>query len=165
MVRWCLRAIVVVALAVLPAGCGGDDNATDAGATTPTVTAPTTSPTVPATTGTTGTTRTSAPQTERERIAACLEAEGYRLQGGKAPSGGDTELPEYQIIFGRPRGGGGYIGFYRNRSRAMRVAKQVRQTVQRMSGAAVERHGSINIVWIDLPDPAARERVRGCLVT
>jgi len=152
---------VVVVLAVLPAGCGGDADSTDAGATTtPTVTAPTIRPTVPATTGTTG---QPAPQTERERIRGCLTTEGYRLQGGE-PQSEDTESPEYQIIFSGPRGGG-YIGFYRNQSRAMRVAKQLRRNAQRTSGAAVERHGAINIVWVDLPDPAARESVRGCLVT
>jgi len=157
-----LQAVVVVGLALLPAGCGGDDDSSldDRATTTPTVTAPTIRPNVPATTDTTG---QPAPQTERERIRACLTVEGYRLQGGE-PQVSDTEAPEYQIIFSGPRGGG-YIGFYRNQSRAMRVAKQLRRNAQRTSGAAVERHGAINIVWVDLPDLAARERVRGCLVT
>jgi hypothetical protein len=160
--RWWARALVVAGLAVLPAGCGGDDDstATDAGATTPTVTAPTIQPTVPLTTGTTG---RPAPQTERARIQQCLTTAGYRLQGG-APGSTDGESPQYQIIFSGPRGGG-YIGFYKNQSRALRVARQLRKNAKRTSGAAVERHGAINIVWVDLAAESARESVRSCLVT
>ena len=151
--------MVVLALAALPAGCGGDDDvAADAGAaTTPTATAPRRPR--PTTTARAG----PAPPTERDRISACLTQAGYRLQGG-APQTSDTESPDYQIIFSGPRGGG-YIGFYRNASRAKRVAMQLRKNAQRTSGAAVERHGAINIVWVDLPDRAARASVRGCLVT
>ncbi len=47
----------------------------------------------------------------------------------------------------------------------MRVAKRLRQNAQRTSGAAVERHGAINIVWVDLSAESARESVRSCLVT
>jgi hypothetical protein len=168
-----LQALVVVVLAGLVAGCGGDGESGDTGATTPpTVAPPTITATVPATTATTATTGTTgatgttagpAPQTERERIADCLKGEGYRLQGG-APQTQDRDSPEYQIIFSGPRGGG-YIGFYKNQSRAMRVAKQLRRNALRTSGAAVERHGAINIVWVDLPGGGARTGVRGCLVT
>ena len=62
-----------------------------------------------------------------------------------------------------PRGGG-YIGFYKNASRAARVVKQLQQNATRVTGAAAERHGAVNIVWVDLPDKAARASVRGCLV-
>jgi hypothetical protein len=153
---------VLAALAVLPAGCGGDDDGAGAGAgaTTATVTAPALRPSVPSTTGTAG---QPAPQTERERIRQCLTAAGYRLQGG-APQSHDSESPAYQILFSGPRGGG-YIGFYKNQSRAVRVARRLRRNAQRTSGAAVERHGAINIVWVDLSADAARENVRGCLVT
>jgi hypothetical protein len=161
------NALVAVALAGLVAGCGGDGDSGDTSATTtPTVTPPAMTATVPATTTTTPATTTTGrptPQTERERIADCLKGEGYRLQGG-APQTHDDASPEWQIIFSGPRGGG-YIGFYKNRSRAMRVAKQLRRNALRTSGAAVERHGAINIVWVDLPGDPARASVRGCLVT
>ena len=152
-----LAAIVVLALAALPAGCGGDEDPTRADtATTPTGTAPSGQPTSTSTVA-------QAPRTGRERITECLKKEGYRLQGGP-PQGADTDSPEYQIIFSGPRGGG-YIGFYKNVSRAKRVATQLRKNAQRTSGAAVERHSAINIVWVDLPDQGARRRVRDCLVT
>jgi hypothetical protein len=153
-----LAAIVVLALAALPAGCGGDDeDATRAGtATTPAATAPSGQ-------STTTSTVVQAPRTGRERITECLKKEGYRLQGGP-PQDTDTESAEHQIIFSGPRGGG-YIGFYKNTSRAKRVLTQLRKNAQRTSGAAVERNGAINIVWIDLPDQGARRRVRDCLVT
>jgi hypothetical protein len=152
------QIILVLALAALPTGCGGnDDDPVRAGtATTATVTAPSGQPTTTSTVG------QGAAQTERDRIADCLKKEGFRLQGG-APQGTDAS-PEYQIIFSDPRGGG-YIGFYRNDSRAKRVATQLRKNAQHTSGAAVERRGAINIVWVDLPDPAARAGVRDCLVT
>lgn len=157
-----LGTIVLLGLLVaLPAGCGGDDDeptrAATATATTPAAGAPSGQPT------TTSTVTQGAPQTERDRVGECLKKEAYRLSGG-APQSSDSESPEYQIIFSGARGGG-YIGFYRNESRAKRVAKQLRKNAQRTSGAAVERHGAINIVWVDLPDSAARAAVRGCLVT
>jgi hypothetical protein len=153
----------VLTLAAFAAGCGGGDDTADSGP------APTTATTATATTPaqSTPTTTTGAPappeQTERDRISNCLTKAGYRLQGG-APQVTDSEAPDYQIIFSG-RQGGGYIGFYKNASRAARVGKRLRTNAQRTSGAAVERHGAINIIWVDLSQPAAREAVRGCLVT
>ena len=141
--------MLVVVLMLAVAGCGGDDEPA-ADAETATTTAPAT-----------GT--VTAPRTGVERVGDCLTQQGFRLQGG-APQATDTEAPEYQIILSGPRGGG-YIGFYKNVSRAKRVAAQLRKNAQRTSGAAVERHGAVNIVWVDLADPAARESVRSCLVT
>ena len=156
--RRLLRAVLVLALVGLPAGCGGDDEPGTAAATTATTattanpaTAPTTTSTLPA----------PARQTETERVAACLRKEGYRLQGG-VPQVKDTESPEFQIILSGPRGGG-YIGFYRNATRARRVAVRLRRNATRTSGASVERHGAINVLWVDLPDPNARANVRACL--
>lgn len=156
------QAAVVLALVLLPAGCGGDDDgSTDAAtAPTPTVTAPSMTSTAPPTTSTLG---EATRQTEGQDVGDCLRKLGFRLQGGDVPGGG-TELPDYQIIFSGPRGGG-YVGFYKNVSRATRVAAQLRKTAQRTSGASVERHGAINIVFIDLAGAAARSDVRGCLVT
>ncbi len=154
-----LRTIVVLALVIMPVGCGGDGDdepsAAGSGATS-TVPAP-----AGAATATAPTTTSPAVQTESERVGACLKQEGYRLQGG-APGSTDSESPEYQIIFSGPRGGG-YIGFYKNASRARRVAAQLRKNAQRTTGADVERHGAINVVWVDLPDQGARRRVRACL--
>ena len=96
-------------------------------------------------------------------MSSCLTKEGYRLQGG-APQLDDADTPEYEIVLSVPRGGG-FIGFYESVARAKRVASQLRRNAQKTSGAAVERQGEINIVWVDLPDPAPRARVRGCLVT
>jgi hypothetical protein len=142
-------------LALVLAGCGGEDARDARTATAPTAQTATTA-IAPPTTG-----AQTAPQTERERVGECLKKDGYRLQGG-APQVDDTESPEYQIIFSGPRGGG-YIGFYKNASRARRVAAQLRKNAQRTTGAAVERHGAINVVWVDLPDQGARRRVRACL--
>ena len=149
--------LAALALAALPAGCGGgdDDDAADS------ATSPATATT--ATTPTTTTVTPPSPPTERDRLSGCLTKEGYRLQGG-APQVTGSEAPDYQIIF-TGRRGGGYIGFYRNTSRAKRVATQLRKNAKRTSGAAVERHGAINIVWIDLADRNARANVRACLVS
>jgi len=157
--------LAILVLVALPVGCGNDDGSADAGTTTATATTATTPVDTTPATGATATTTLpqGAPRTERDRLSGCLTKEGYRLQGGAVP-GDDSELPDYQIIFSGPRGGG-YIGFYKNASRAKRVAKQLRDNAQRISGASIERHGSINIVWVDLADAAARANVRGCLVT
>jgi hypothetical protein len=161
----------VLVLALLPAGCGGDDTDTSAttGATATVATAPAaaataTVATTPAADATATTSAIKPPrQTERDRISGCLTKEGYRLQGG-APQATDSDAADYQIIFSG-RHGGGYIGFYRNASRAARVGRQLRSSAQRTKGAAAERHGAINIVWVDLADAAARASVRACLVT
>ena len=152
----------VLALALLPAGCGGGDDTDTSASTGPTATAATV--TTPAA-GATATTSALTPpkQTERDRISSCLTKEGYRLQGG-APQVTDRDAADYQIIFSG-RHGGGYIGFYKNASRAARVGKRLRISAQRTKGAAAERHGAINIVWVDLADEAARASVRACLVT
>jgi hypothetical protein len=145
------RILAVLVLVALPAGCGGDEDGSADSDTSTTTAAPTATATVP-----------QAPPSERDRLSSCLTKEGYRLQGGLTQSS-DSDAADYQILFSGPRGGG-YIGFYENASRARRVATQLRKNAQRTSGASVERHGSINIVFVDMADPAARERVRGCLV-
>ena len=149
--------LVLVFVLVL-SGCGGgaDEPATGQGATT--ATAATTA--APATTGTVA---QQAPQTERQRVDACLREEGYRLTGG-APQSRGADAPDYQIIFQGSRGGG-YIGFYKNVGRARRVAARLRTNARRAGNAGTERHGTINIVWVDLDDRGARARVRACLVT
>jgi hypothetical protein len=159
-VRRSLLAIPVLLLLALLAGCGGggdDETASTATATTATATTATTA------TGPAATTTPAAPRTERERVADCLRKLGYRLTGG-APQAPGPDTPEYQIILDSRRGGG-YIGFYKNVSRAQRITKRLRANAQRTTGADVERHGAINVVWVDLADAASRERVRGCLVT
>jgi hypothetical protein len=134
------------------AGCGGDgdDGGGDRADTT----------TTPETTAT-------APQTpvltERDQISSCLTGLGYKLTGGATPSASDPNTADYQIIFDGAHGGG-YIGFYKNTSRAQRVVRQLRKHATRFTGAAAERHGAVNIVWIDLPDKASRQSVRACLV-
>ena len=157
--RRLVLVLVLVPIAVVGlAGCGGDDDSAGSrGATTTTTTAPTATPTA------TPTVAQQAPQTETARVGDCLRKLGYRLTGGP-PQTKDSEAPDYQIVLASRRGGG-YIGFYRNVSRAKRVAKRLRANARRTSGAAAERHGSINIVWVDLSDSAARRAVRGCLVT
>jgi hypothetical protein len=157
-----LRAIALVLLLALLAGCGGaggDDTASTATATATATTATTATGPAAATT----TPPSAAPRTARERVADCLRKLGYRLTGG-APQAPGPDTPEYQIILDGRRGGG-YIGFYKNVSRAKRITKTLRANAQRTTGAAVERHGAINIIWVDLADAASRERVRGCLVT
>lgn len=145
MTRW---AVVLVAT-VLLAGCGGDDadRPASSGATA-TSTAP-----APA--------RTTPQPTRRDRISSCLTGLGYRLTGG-ATGSSDTDTADYQIVFQGPSGGG-YIGFYESATRAARVIKQLRQNASRVDGAAAERHGAVNIVWVDLPGKAARVSVRSCL--
>jgi hypothetical protein len=138
----------VLVLVLVLAGCGGgDDGGGDrADATTTTATAP-----------------PPPALTARDRISSCLTGLGYKLSGGAAPNASDPSSPDYQIIFDGPHGGG-YIGFYKNTSRAERVVKQLKKNATRFTGAAAERHGAVNIVWVDLPDKAARESVRACLV-
>ncbi len=144
----CWPAVLVATL--LLAGCGGDDDADAPASAGATVTS-----TAPALTGT-------APQpTRRDRISSCLTGLGYRLTGG-ATGSTDTDTADYQIVFEGPRGGG-YIGFYKSATRAARVVKQLRQTASRVDGAAAERHGAVNIVWVDLPGQPARASVRSCL--
>ena len=144
--RWLPVVLGVLALA----GCGDDGGGdrADATATTPATTA--TAPTAPA-------------LTARDRISSCLTGLGYKLTGGAAQSASDPSSADYQIIFDGPHGGG-YIGFYKNTSRAARVVKQLKKNATRFTGAAAERHGAVNIVWVDLPDKASRESVRACLV-
>jgi len=73
-------------------------------------------------------------------------------------------LADYQIMFVGPPGNG-YIGCYKNASRAERLAKRLRTNLRPTSSASVERKGSVNIAWVALADSAARDSVRGCLVT
>jgi len=155
--RWS-AAMAVVALVLVAAGCGdGEDR--PAG----TRTAVATTPTTPSAPTTTSTVRQRGPQSETERVGDCLKKEGYRLQGGPVRIE-DAGVPEYEILFSSTRGGG-FIGFYENAARAKRVARQLRKNARRFSGAAIERRGAINIVWVDLSQPDARASVRACLVT
>ena len=157
-----LRVLLLVpALMLMLAGCGGggdDDGGDSAGTRTPTATT-----TAPTATTTVAPQTPQTPQTERERVGDCLRELGYRLTGG-APKTKDSETADYQIILVGPPGSG-YIGFYENASRAQRVAKRLRRNLRRSSGGSVERRGSINIAWVALADSAARDSVRGCLVT
>jgi hypothetical protein len=149
--RWAPALLALFVLVLAGCGGGGERGKDSADATT----------TTPATTAT-------APRTpvltERDRISSCLTGLGYKLTGGASPNASDPDSADYQIIMDSARGGGGYIGFYKNASRAQRVIKQLRKNAKSFTGAAVENHGAVNIVWVDLPDKAARASVRGCLV-
>jgi hypothetical protein len=149
------RAPALLAVLVLVlAGCGGDgDGGGDGADATATATTP----------ATTSTAAQAPGLTEHDRISSCLTGLGYKLTGGIAPNASDTDSADYQIVMDSSRGGG-YIGFYKNASRAQRVVKQLRKNAKSFKGAAVENHGAVNIVWVDLPDKAARASVRGCLV-
>ena len=138
-------------LVLVLAGCsGGDDGGEDGAGTT-------------ATTATTATAPQSPVASARDRISNCLTGLGYKLTGGAAQNASDPNSADYQIVMDSPRGGG-YIGFYKNASRAARVVQQLKKNATRVTGASAERHGAVNIVWVDLPDKAARASVRGCLV-
>ncbi len=147
--RW--AALLVTGLLLGLPGCGGDDGGSGDRAD--------------ATTATTATTPavTTPVLTARDRISSCLTGLGYRLTGGASQNASDPDSADYQIVMDGPRGGG-YIGFYKNASRAERVLRQLRKNATQFSGAAVEGHGAVNIVWVDLPGKAARTSVRGCLV-
>jgi len=140
-------------LGLVLAGCGGGEDG-PAGA------APATTPRPPATTATAP---RAGPQSETQRVGDCLRKLGFRLTGG-APQTKGADTADFQIVLDSRRGGG-YIGFYRNEARARRVAKQLRVNAARTKGAGVERHGAINIVWVDLSAPADRAGVRACLVS
>ena len=142
--------VLVLVLAGCGGGGGGGEDA--AGDTTTPTTTPATSSTVPQT----------AALTDRERIGNCLTGLGFKLTGGAAPNTSDPDSADYQIVMDGPRGGG-YIGFYKNAARAARVVKQLKKNATRFTGASAERHGSVNIVWIDLPGKAERGSVIGCL--
>ena len=145
--RWAPVMLAVLLLG-LP-GCGGNDD--DGGGS------------ADATTTATATTPRTPVLTARDRISSCLTGLGYRLTGGASQNASDPDSADYQIVMDGPRGGG-YIGFYKNASRAARVLRQLRRNATQFSGAAVEGHGAVNIVWVDLPDKAARTSVRACLV-
>jgi hypothetical protein len=147
-----LAALALLVMVAVLAGCGGSDR--------PPARARTASTTTPATTATVA---RDAPRSRVDRVSSCLTQLGYRLTGG-APQSAGNDAPEYQIILDS-RHGGGYIGFYKNEARAKRLATRLRANATRTRGAAVERHGTINIVWVDLPGSAARASVRACLVT
>ena len=138
--RWVPVLLGVLVLALAGCGGGGDDGGGDR---------------ADATTTTTATTPQTPVLTARDRISGCLTALGYKLTGGASQNASDPDGAEYQIVMDGPRGGG-YIGFYKNASRAARVVKQLKENATRVTGAAAERHGAVNIVWVDLPDKAAR---------
>ena len=146
--RWAPAALA--GLVVVLAGCGGSDDGGGERAATTTTAVPATTLTTPALTG-------------RDRISSCLTALGYKLTGGATQSASNPESADYQIVFDGRRGGG-YIGLYKNASRAERVVKQLRKNATRIRGTAAERHGAVNIVWVDLPGQAERQSVRACLV-
>lgn len=149
--RWAAPLLGGLVLAL--AGCGGDDGDKDRAGTTTAATTPATTSTAPQ----------SPVATARDRISNCLTGLGYKLTGGAVQNASDADAADYQIVMDGPRGGG-YIGFYRNASRAERVVKQLKRNATQFTGASAERHGAVNIVWVDLPDKAARASVRGCLV-
>lgn len=154
--RSSLAAAAAIAVLML-AGCGDDGEKGSAGGATATATA---------TTAAAPTTTTPAPYgganpTKRDRIANCLTSLGYKLTGGQTGDS-DPGTADYQIVFDRS-GGGGYLGFYKTVARAERAVKQLRRNATKFKGAGAERRGAINIVWIDLPDQAARTSVRACL--
>ncbi len=150
--RWAAPLLGVLVLVLVLAGCGGGGDSDD-GDSAGTTTAATTTSTAPQT----------PVATARDRISNCLTGLGYKLTGGAVQNASDPDAADYQIVMDGPRGGG-YIGFYRNASRAARVVTQLKKNAARVSGASAERHGAVNIVWVDLPDKAARASVRGCLV-
>jgi hypothetical protein len=148
--RWAPALLGVLVLVLALGGCGGSDGSDDGASATTTTPVTTSTPQAPV-------------LTDRDRISSCLTGLGYKLTGGASQNAADPNSADYQIIFDG-RSGGGYVGFYKNVSRAQRVVKQLRKNATRFTGAAAERHGAVNIVWVDLPDKAARQSVRACLV-
>jgi hypothetical protein len=145
--------------------CGGDDEPSDRATGTPTTTAtatatataPATSPAPP-----TGSTLPTAPAGGPvDAVRECLANHGYRATGGVRPSG-TPNAPEYEILVAGPRGSA-FIAFYGSLAGAKRFETRVRRNAERFDGASVERQGAIATVWVELADPAARERIRDCV--
>lgn len=157
------RRLAATALVCLwLAGCGGDDEpdgATSGGASTA---ATPTAPTPAATTPTTGPSRTGSPEERSaEAVRECLAQQGYRATGGVRPPG-TPGAPKYEILVAGPRGSA-FVAFHGSLAEARRYEARVRRNAGRVKGASVQRKGAIITVWVDLTDPAARERIQDCL--
>jgi len=167
-----LAATAFAACLLALSACGGDDEPSDrAGGTqtaTATAAAPATSPDPPAgtQTGPTGPTSPGGGSAQGESgpvdaVRECLARQGYRATGGVRPRG-TPNAPEYEILVAGPRGSA-FIAFYGSLAGAKRFETRVRRNAERFDGASVERQGAIATVWVELADPAARERIRDCV--
>ncbi|MDP1847926.1 MAG: hypothetical protein Q8K79_09055 [Solirubrobacteraceae bacterium] len=167
-----MRPLAATALAacLLLTACGGDDEPPDRGSGTAatTATAPATAPDPAAGTQTGPASPTSpggGPAQGRsgpvDEVRECLARHGYRATGGVRPPG-TPDAPEYEILVAGPRGSA-FIAFYGSLAAAKRFETRVRRNAERFDGASVERQGAIATVWVELADPAARERIRDCV--
>ena len=68
------------------------------------------------------------------------------------------------MLNARTRGRGAIIAYYNDLARAKKYAEVTRKNASKLKSATVEQRGAINIVWVRLPDPALRGRIRACLV-
>jgi len=160
------RLAIAAVLCLWLAGCGGDDEPAERTTAAPTTATPSATQTAPPAAGTppstTGTTPGGGPaQGAVDAVRECLADQGYRATGGVRPSG-TPNAPQYEILVAGARGSA-FIAFHRNLARARRYEAQVRRNARRFDAAAVERQGTITTVWVELNDPAARERIRDCV--
>jgi uncharacterized lipoprotein len=158
------RRLAAAAIAcVWLAGCGGDDEPdrqTTGGATA----APTATATLPGTATTTTTVPSPAANPEAQAATAvreCLAQYGYRATGGVRPPG-TRGAPRYEILVAGPRGSA-FIAFYGSLASAKRYEAKVRNNAGKVSGASVEREGTVTTVYVDLTDATARERIQHCV--
>jgi hypothetical protein len=160
-------ATALAACCLALGACGGDDESTDRASDTQTATAtataaaPATSPDPPAGTQTAPPGSTPPTGGPVDAVRECLADHGYRATGGVRPRG-TPNAPEYEILVAGPRGSA-FIAFYGSLAGAKRFETRVRRNAERFDGASVERQGAIATVWVELADPAARERIRDCV--
>ena len=157
------RLAAAAAVCACLAGCGGDDEPD--GASTGAAAAPTATATAPASAATTTTPGPSRAGTPEEQAAVtmreCLAKQGYRATGGVRPPG-TPGAARYEILVAGARGSA-FIAFSGSIEGAKRYEARVRRNAGRVKGADVEREGTITTVWVDLTDPAARERIQDCV--
>jgi hypothetical protein len=91
---------------------------------------------------------------------SCMTAKGLRVSGGpiypqQSPTSADGEL-----IVGNA-GGGAYVAFYTDVTRAKQLEPEVRKSARR-AGGTVERRGSVTVLLIHRPRRSLRNTVIGC---
>lgn len=153
-------ALIVSLAVVLLAGCGGEKEDT--------ATTKTTSATERAAQARARVKARAADAKRMERVTApagsCLEELGFKVTGG-SPRVTDERAPDYQLVLNaRRRGHGAIVAYYNDLARAKTYAEVTRKNARKLKSTTVEQRGAINIVWVRLPDPALRGRVRACLV-
>jgi hypothetical protein len=89
-------------------------------------------------------------------VKACLEDNGLRVTGGASPrAAGDDDAPDRGELITD----GAFIGFYSSKELADKLAAGVEEGAKE-TAAAVERKGSVTVVYIDT---TSKDEIEPCL--